>query len=56
MRLLMLVGTLAAILTGMVLTITPSAMRAPTILPVEERVLSEFTGVYQWEPNAFIYL
>jgi pimeloyl-ACP methyl ester carboxylesterase len=36
--------------------ITPSALQTPTILPLDERVLSEFTGVYQWAPNAFVYL
>jgi pimeloyl-ACP methyl ester carboxylesterase len=48
----------AAIITTVLLgTIIPgSARQAPAIRSVDEKVLREYTGVYQWEPNAFVYL
>src|SRR5882762_8383539 len=33
-----------------------SAAQTPVIRPVDETVLREYTGVYQWAPNAFVYL
>jgi pimeloyl-ACP methyl ester carboxylesterase len=33
-----------------------SARQAPLVRPVDERALREYTGVYQWGPNAFVYL
>src|SRR3954470_5137958 len=33
-----------------------SAPQAPAVRPVDENVLREYTGVYQWEPDAFVYL
>ena len=33
-----------------------SARQAPVVPPVDERALREYTGVYQWGPNAFVYL
>ena len=32
------------------------ARQTPAVHPVEEKVLREYVGVYQWEPNAFLYL
>ena len=36
--------------------IARSAFQAPSILPVDEKALREYTGVYQWGPDAFVYL
>ena len=33
-----------------------SAPQAPTVRSVDERVLRGYAGVYQWEPNAFLYI
>jgi pimeloyl-ACP methyl ester carboxylesterase len=33
-----------------------SARQAPVVQPIEERALREHAGVYQWGPNAFVYL
>jgi pimeloyl-ACP methyl ester carboxylesterase len=33
-----------------------SALQSPTVRAVDERILREYTGVYRWEPNAFVYL
>jgi pimeloyl-ACP methyl ester carboxylesterase len=33
-----------------------SARQAPTVRPLPEPVLREYAGVYQWGPNAFVYL
>jgi pimeloyl-ACP methyl ester carboxylesterase len=32
------------------------AVQAPAVLTVDEKSLREYEGVYQWEPNAFVYL
>lgn len=32
------------------------ARQAPAIRPVDQRTLRPFAGVYQWEPDAFLYL
>ena len=37
-------------------TIAWWALQAPVVRPVEEKVLREYAGVYQWDPNAFVYL
>ena len=34
----------------------PSAIQTPMLRTVDEKVLREYTGVYQWGPNAFVYL
>ena len=34
----------------------PSALQTPMLRTVDEKVLREYTGVYQWGPNAFVYL
>jgi len=33
-----------------------SAPQAPAVRSVDERILANYTGVYQWEPNAFLYI
>jgi hypothetical protein len=33
-----------------------SAPQAPTVSPVDEKVLRECTGVDRWAPSAFVYL
>jgi uncharacterized protein len=33
-----------------------SKRQAPAVRAVDEKVLREYTGVYQWGPNAFVYL
>ena len=33
-----------------------SSPQAPAVRPVDEKILREYTGAYQWEPNAFLYL
>ena len=33
-----------------------SAGQTPAVRAVDEKVLREYTGVYQWGPNAFVYL
>ncbi|MFL6279640.1 MAG: alpha/beta fold hydrolase [Vicinamibacterales bacterium] len=32
------------------------ARQTPAVRTVDEKVLREYTGVYRWEPNAFVYL
>ena len=44
---------LAALCGGLV---AMSARQAPVVKPLDETVLREHTGVYQWGPNAFVYL
>src|SRR5258708_22864356 len=36
--------------------IAVSAPQAPTVRAGDEKLLREYTGVYRWEPNAFVYL
>jgi pimeloyl-ACP methyl ester carboxylesterase len=33
-----------------------SVLQGPAVIAVEEKALREYTGVYQWGPDAFIYL
>jgi len=33
-----------------------SAFQTPAVRATEEKVLREYTGVYRWEPNGFVYL
>jgi uncharacterized protein len=33
-----------------------SAPQAPAVRSVDERILRGYAGVYQWEPNAFLYI
>ena len=44
----------ATVLFGM--TIALSALQTPAVRTMDEKVLREYTGVYRWEPNAFVYL
>jgi hypothetical protein len=32
------------------------AHQAPAVRSMDEKVLSEYTGVYRWGPSAFMYL
>jgi uncharacterized protein len=36
--------------------IAHAALQTPAVRPVDESVLREYAGVYQWEPNAFVYV
>ena len=36
--------------------ITRAAHQTPAVRAVDENALREYTGVYQWGPNAFVYL
>jgi pimeloyl-ACP methyl ester carboxylesterase len=47
-------ATVATALLGA--AIVRSALQPPAVRSVEEKVLREYAGVYQWEPNAFVYL
>src|SRR6185295_2564481 len=33
-----------------------SARQSPVVQPADAKALREYTGVYQWRPNAFVYL
>lgn len=33
-----------------------AAPQLPAVSPMDEKILREYAGVYQWEPNAYIYL
>ena len=33
-----------------------SARQTPIVQPADEKALREYAGVYQWGPNAFVYL
>ena len=46
--------TVATILLGH--TTAVSAPQPPAVRALDERVLREYTGVYRWERNAFVYL
>jgi pimeloyl-ACP methyl ester carboxylesterase len=49
---------IAAILCAVLLGGNPgrSAPQAPAVRSVDERILHGYTGMYQWEPNAFLYI
>lgn len=36
--------------------IARSALQTPAVRSMEEKVLREYTGVYRWQPGAFVYL
>ena len=46
-------GVLAALCAALV---AMSARQAPVVQALDETALREHTGVYQWGPNAFVYL
>jgi hypothetical protein len=55
MRLRTAIGVTAAVLLlGAVLA--RSRAQGPVVRPVDEATLREYAGVYQWEPEAFLYL
>src|SRR6266568_2916812 len=35
---------------------TETPLQAPAVRSRDEKLLREYTGVYRWEPNAFVYL
>ena len=48
------VPTVGAVLLGGIVALwTP---QTPAVRPVDERVLREYAGVYQWQQNSFLYL
>jgi uncharacterized protein len=47
-------AAVAAALFGAV--IARSAFQTPSVRSVDEKVLREYTGVYRWAPDAFVYL
>src|SRR5689334_4206432 len=55
MHLMTLTGATLAALLG--LGVRPSPIpQTPSIVPVEAKALREYVGVYQWSPNAVLYL
>jgi uncharacterized protein len=46
----------ATLLTALIGAIAHLAFQTPTVRSVDEKALREYTGVYRWEPNAFVYL
>jgi pimeloyl-ACP methyl ester carboxylesterase len=47
----------ATVVTTLVgVAIARSALQTPTVRSLEEKVLREYTGVYRWGPDAFLYL
>src|SRR5687768_10341173 len=55
MRLPAAIGAVAAAtLAGAVMA--RSALQSPAVRAVDERVLRDYAGVYQWDANAFLYL
>jgi pimeloyl-ACP methyl ester carboxylesterase len=47
----------AAVATALVVTpIAPAACQNPALGSVDEKVLREYAGAYQWEQDAFLYL
>src|SRR6266545_356803 len=47
-------ATVAAVLFGMMIALP--ALQIPAVRALDEKVLREYTGVYRWDPNAFVYL
>jgi uncharacterized protein len=45
---------IATVLVGAAIALR--ALQSPVVTPVDEKVLREYTGVYQWGPDAFVYL
>jgi uncharacterized protein len=46
----------ATVATALLVVVARSAVQSPAVRSVEEKVLREYAGVYQWKPNAFVYL
>ena len=49
---------IAAILCALLIGSEPgvSAPQAPAVRSVDEKILRGYVGVYEWEPNAFVYI
>src|SRR5688572_16504977 len=47
-------ASLAIALAGV--AIARQALQTPTVRPLDEKALREYAGVYQWGPDAFVYL
>ena len=48
---------LAAVATALAVPpIAPSACQTAAVRSVDERILREYAGVYQWEQDGFLYL
>src|SRR5437773_10183315 len=47
-------ATIVVVLLGGL--VASSAPQTPAVRPVDGKVLREYAGVYQWGPNAFVYL
>lgn len=51
--------TIVGVMVAAVLVATlvaRSALQGPTVLAVDPQALREYVGVYQWDPNAFVYV
>ena len=46
----------ATVATALVGVVIARSLQTPAVRSVEEKVLREYAGVYQWEPNSFVYL
>jgi uncharacterized protein len=47
----------ATVLSALIgLALARAALQTPGVRSMDEKVLREYTGVYRWEPNAFVYL
>ena len=47
-------ATAAAVLLGVL--VARSALQTPAVRSIDEKALREYAGVYQWGPDAFVYL
>ena len=47
-------GTIVVACFGGLIAI--AVRQTPVVRPVDDRALREYAGVYQWGPNAFVYL
>jgi pimeloyl-ACP methyl ester carboxylesterase len=54
MRRTVISATVTTVLLGT--PIAACAAQTPAVRPVDEKVLHEYTGAYQWEQDAFLYL
>lgn len=53
MRRWLVVAVVVSVLLG---TLIARSLQSPAVRAVDEAVLREYAGVYQWQPNAFVYL
>src|SRR6185503_5379028 len=49
-------STARARLVAALILLVAAAPQPPAVREVDESVLREYAGVYQWQPNAFAYL